>query len=201
MKVANEAPSFADLEKDTVYTFVIPEVGRIGERNGHVRYSVFLKVEGGPRNGARKWHDFATSDKPYPMQQFFEQMAAVGLTMDNFFSKNPSDEQVLQALVGRRFTAETYENEYEGKKSIRLRNFKPAVGSGPAAAGGLPAAPVAQAAPVAASAPVAPQAPAQGFSAPAQPDPWTQTPQAPAVQAPAGGDPWASAGLQAPPIV
>lgn len=203
IKVASEATtgSFEELA-DGVYSFVVPEKAKVAEKDGWPRYSVFLKVESGPRANSRIWHNFYTTEKPNGMRMFFDQMAVLGLTLENFFSKNPTDDQIAQALVGRRFTAEVYEDDYNGKKSKKLRNFKPAIGSAPAVtpqgpAAGLSGPGAGFGAPPAVQAPVAPQVPAQGFAAPPA-DPWQQAAQAPVAP---GADPWANAGLQAPPLV
>jgi hypothetical protein len=177
-KIAAEAPSFALLDPG-VYSFIVKEKPTAKDRNGWPSYTINPSVEAGPRANARVFHTFYTTEKPGGMRFFFESLKALGIP-EEFFDSNPSDEQVIAALHGKRFTAEVTHEDYNGKPQQRLGKFAPAVGvaaaAGTPAAGGpgVPAAaPAAQFAP---AAPVAPAAPAQPVAAAAAPaNPWGTT--------------------------
>jgi hypothetical protein len=188
-----EGAKFAPLNPDR-YSFVIVDEAKVEEKDGNARFKINPAVESGERAKARVFHTFYVSDKPAGMRYFFEQMDAVGLGSD-FFDRDPSNEQIAKALKGRRFTAEVFNDEWEGKVNQKLRKFAPAVGSAPAGGPGAgPAGPAAQGpAPVAQSfgqAPVQQQAPAQQFAPVQQQAPAQQYAQplqqaAPLQQAPA----------------
>jgi hypothetical protein len=88
---------------------------------------------------------------------FFGDLAILGLGA-SFFDTNPTDQQIAQALQGRRFVAEVFHEPGHSdptKKFARLRNFAAPTNAAPSAGvpGGLPSvapAPIAAAAPVAA---------------------------------------------------
>lgn len=165
-----EGAKFAPLQPDT-YSFVVPEAAKIEEKDGNPRFKINPAVEAGPRAKARVFHTFYISDKPSGMRFFFEQMDALGL--GHLFDGEPTNEQIAAALQGRRFTAEVYNDEWDGKVYQKLRKFAPPIGSAPAAGpGGGGFAPSAGPAPAAQSfgqAPVQQQAPApQQYAQPVQ---------------------------------
>ena len=163
-----------------MYSFVIKEPAKVGQTSKeNPKFTINPSVESGPRANARVFHDFIVSDSPYAMKNFFfGDLAILGLG-PTFFDSNPTEQQIAQALQGRRFVAEVYHEEgNNGKTYARLRNFA-APTSAPPAAGvpsGLPTA-----APIQAAAPVA--APAPSAVPPVAPDsPWATTaPAAPAA--------------------
>lgn len=144
-EAAEEGAKFAPLEPDT-YSFVVPNAATIAIKDGNPQFTINPAVEAGPRAKARVFHTFRVSDNPTGMRFFFQEMEALGL--GHLFDGDPSNEQIAQALAGRRFTAEVYNHTYEDKVYQRLRKFAPAIGSAPAGGGFAPAAsgpaPVAQ---------------------------------------------------------
>lgn len=148
-KIAAEAPSFTPLEQGT-YSFIIKEAAEVTEKDGWPRFKINPSVEAGPRANARIFHTFYTTEKPAGMRMFYEQMEILGVSAD-FIDSVTNDQQIGQALVGKRFTAEVFHEDYNGKLQQRLRKIAPPVGSpsaGPgaatAAAGGFAAAPPVQ---------------------------------------------------------
>jgi len=168
-KAEEGAKEFA-LLGEGMYTFVIKDAAKVGQTNKeNPKFSINPSVESGERANARVWHDFSVSDSAYAMKTyFFGELAALGLGND-FFDTNPTEQQIAQALQGRRFVAEIFHetgNDNVVRAKIKSGSIQPAVGAAPAAGvpGGLPAAPVAAShslpAPVAQTAPVvASQAP------------------------------------------
>lgn len=168
------AKEFAILDEG-MYNFVIKDAAKVGQTSKeNPKFTINPSVESGPRANARVFHTFSVSDSPYAMKMFFfGDLATLGLG-PTFFDANPTEQQIAQALQGRRFVAEVFhEDGTDGKKYARLRNFAAPVSAPPSAGvpSGLPtAAPLGV--PVAAAAPVAPTAPV------AAPGPWDTVPQA-----------------------
>lgn len=179
-KAEEGAKEFAPLDPG-MYAFVIKEPAKVGQTSKeNPKFTINPSVESGPRANARVFHDFIVSDSPYAMKNFFfGDLAILGLG-PTFFDSNPTEQQIAQALQGRRFVAEVYHEEgNNGKTYARLRNFGAPTSAPPAAGvpGGLPAAAPIQAA----AAPVA--APAPSAVPPVAPEsPWaTAAPVAPAA--------------------
>jgi hypothetical protein len=140
-KEAAEAPSgFKPLEPGN-YNFIIKEPAKVGQTNaGKTRWTINPHVEDGPRANARIFHDFYDSDKPSGLSYLFEQLEALGLS--DFLNTEPSDEALAQAMLGRRFSAEVYNDTYEGKVRQKLRRFRAPAGppvAGPGGPGGVAA--------------------------------------------------------------
>jgi hypothetical protein len=206
MDEAKEVSNTFELLEDNTYQFVIKDLPKVSQTSTEkTRYTINPAVEVGPRANARIFHDFIISpESPKAMAFFFRDMQALGLDAA-FFATNPSDETILRALVGRRFTADAYKETYNGKEKNRLRNIRAAVGTAPtgpaspsiagpapiAAGGGIPT-PQAAPAPAVAPAPVAPVGPQVVAGPPvaaappvveqapvASPSPWASAPPAP----------------------
>jgi hypothetical protein len=76
------------------------EVRKTG--TGKSKIAVRFKVTGGPHNGRAVFNDFVLSPgNDNAMVIFFRQMSALGLKSE-YFSQNPSLEQVAKDLAGRR---------------------------------------------------------------------------------------------------
>lgn len=182
------AKEFALLDPG-MYSFVIKDPAKVGQTSKeNPKFSINPSVESGERANARVWHDFSVSDSAYAMKTyFFGELANLGLGAE-FFDTNPTEQQIAQALQGRRFVAEVFhEDGNDGKKRAKLvsGSIRPAVNAAPAAGvpGGLPAAAVA--APQSLPAPAVQSAPAVAPQAPsgAPENPWG--PVAAAAPAPA----------------
>jgi len=182
------AKEFALLDEG-MYTFVIKDPAKVGQTSKeNPKFSINPSVESGERANARVWHDFSVSDSAYAMKTyFFGELAALGLDA-NFFATNPTEQQIAQALQGRRFVASVFhETGNDGKTRAKIvsGSIQPAVGSAPSAGvpGGLPAAPVAASNPQTAPSPqAAPVVASQ--AAPAAPEnPWGPPAAAPAAPA------------------
>lgn len=105
-----------------------------------------LKVESGVHAGHVLFHNFTVSaESTAAMRMFFSHMSVLGLDA-NFFATNPTMEQVAQALVQRRATAEVGSRVWQGAAREEVKSWKPILGpggnAGPAAIlGGGPGAP------------------------------------------------------------
>lgn len=135
------AKEFAILDPG-MYSFVIKDAAKVGQTSKeNPKFTINPSVESGPRANARVFHDFIVSESAYAMKNFFfGDLAVLGLDA-SFFDQNPTEQQIAQALQGRRFVAEVYHEEgNNGKTYARLRNFAAPTGAAPAAGvpGGLP---------------------------------------------------------------
>lgn len=172
-KAEEGAKEFAILDEG-MYSFVVKDPAKVGQTSKeNPKFTINPSVESGPRANARVFHDFIVSDSPYAMKNFFfGDLAILGLGVE-FFNTNPSEQQIAQALQGRRFTAEVFHEEgNNGKTYARLRNFSAPTSAPPSAGvpGGLP---VAQSAPAAVP---TPQIAAAGPAPAAPASPWDTTP-------------------------
>jgi hypothetical protein len=150
-KAEEGAKEFAILDPG-MYAFVIKDAAKVGVTSKeNPKFTINPSVEQGPRANARVFHDFIVSDSAFAMKNFFfGDLAILGLNA-SFFDTNPTEQQIAQALQGRRFVAEVFhEVGNNGKTYARLRNFAAATSAPPGAGvpGGLPGGtPIAAAAP------------------------------------------------------
>lgn len=149
MNEAEEGAKEFALLDEGMYSFVIKDPAKVGQTSKeNPKFSINPSVESGPRANARVWHDFSVSDSPYAMKTyFFGELANLGLGTE-FFDTNPTEQQIAQALQGKRFVAEVFHeagNDGKTRAKIVSGSIRPAVGAAPSAGvpGGLPAAPVA----------------------------------------------------------
>lgn len=154
--------------------------------SGNTMYKVTCEVESGPHAKRKVFNNFVvTPDNGNALSWFFRNMKTLGLNAD-FFRQRPSDEQVAQALLGRRFKGTVDIREWNGEERNELKNLAPARGAAPAGGpqqGGAPqsygpSAPAPQQAP--APAPPAPQQ--QQYAPPPAPAPAPQQYEQPAQQ-------------------
>lgn len=169
--------------------------------NDKTMFTIKAEVQTGAHAKRLIWDNLVVSpESPPAMGIFFRKMAALGLTVDAFFSHNPSDEQIASALMGRSFKGRVGHSTFKGKLGNDINAYAPAaaVPAGPTftpapAAAAAPAPVYAQQAPVA---PVyAQQAPAAAPAAPVYAVPAPAAPVYAAVPAPA---PVAAAPVYAP---
>lgn len=180
MNDAEQGAKEFELLAPDMYAFVIKEPAKVGQTSKeNPKFTINPSVESGPRANARVFHDFIVSDSPYAMKNFFfGDLAILGLG-PTFFDSNPTEQQIAQALQGRRFVAEVYHEEASnGKTYARLRNFGAPTSAPPTAGvpGGLPTAAPIQAA--------GSPAPATIQPAVAPDSPWATTAPAVAPAAP-----------------
>jgi len=213
---AGEAGKAFEPLPNATYDVVITEASHETNARGNLQFNVTLEVEHHPEYAKRKiWDRIVLSkDNPKALPFFFRKMGALGLD-DNFFRTNPSEEQIVRALHGKRALVTTKQNTSEttGKTYVNVDAYAPPRGGlagagapapaaapapAPAPAPAAPAPAPAPAAPAPAPAPVETVAPPAGAPAPAPAAPPVQQPTAPPAPAPAPvvpqtDDPWGSA--------
>jgi len=127
-------------------------------QTGKTMFKVKTEVQSGPHARRLVWDNLVVSDgNPTALGIFFSKMNALGLGQE-FFSQNPANEQIAQAMVGRPFRATIGSRVWNGEKRNEFKRYLPAqlnVASTPTAA------------PMAASAPAPAPAPAAAAPAPA----------------------------------
>jgi len=166
MNDAGEAAQVYEPLADGVYDMVIVNAEHKRSATGKDGYNVTAEVESGPNKGRKVFNTFWVSpDSPIAMGIFFRQFGALGLDKA-FFDREPSDDDIVAALKGKRMRAQVVTGTFNDKKRNEIKNVERPVGPPPASIGGLPsAAPVAVSKP--APTPTTPAAPAN--------DPWANT--------------------------
>lgn len=155
-------------------------------KNGKLMFAYTADVTAGPYKGRKVFGNLVVSpDNPTALNIFFRQVQAIGISRD-FFTNNPSDSQVAEALNGREFRGQVGVRSWQGQDRNEVKSYSPitktaAAGSpvppapmtAPAAPAGMPSAtaaptvaPAPQAAPPAAAA-AAPQVAPTSAPAPA----------------------------------
>lgn len=164
--------------------------------NGNKMWKVQHKILGGTYNNRRVFDNIVLSTSSQgALNFFFARMTVLGLPR-TYFNTGPTDEQVANALIGRRFSGKIKHEEYRGEKQERVGAYvKPIEAGAPVGGGATPPMPGGIPAPPAgAAAPAAPPVgtPAAPVSAPA---PWDAAPVAQPSPAPAP----AAGGVPTPP--
>lgn len=161
------------------YDFVISQADVAQTQNSKTMYKVRCKVESGPHKDRLVFHQFVISpENPNALAMFFRQMNVLGLNRD-YFSGNPSDHQVAESLVGKRFRGQVAIKSWQGQDRNEIKQFYTATSGALGNGSALPgpgAVPAPAPAPAAAPAP----APAPAYAAPAAPAP-APVPEAPAA--------------------
>lgn len=169
--------------------------------NGKVMFALRCKVTSGPYQNRLVFSNLTVSpENPTALGIFFRQMAAIGISKE-FFTNNPSDSQVAEALKGRAFRGQVAIRTWQGQERNEIKSYARIAKTAEAGQPGPPAppmvaqspvsSPIARSAPAPAAAPPKPPAAAAvaaektaAPSAPA-PDPVVQAPLPPVVDNPA----------------
>lgn len=174
---------------DNNYDFVITKAEAAKTKAGKDMYKTQNTVESGPHKGRIVFDQFVVSpESPQALAIFFRQMNVLGLTKE-FFKTQPTDDQIAEALKGRRFIGKVGTRNWNGTDSNEIKDYLTprAQQAGPGAAPAVAAAAPAPApAPAPAAAPPAPApAPAPAVAAaPPAPAP-VAAPPAPVAAPPA----------------
>lgn len=156
------------------YDFEVETAENKTSAAGNKYWKIQAKVLGGEFNNRKVWDNLTlTTTSQGALNFFFAKMAVLGLTRA-YFNAGPTDEQVSNALVGRRFKAKVKHEIYQGEAQVKIdRYLKPldvAAPGGVSAPAPVAAAPTAYTppAPAPAAAPAPPVAAAQPSAAPVQ---------------------------------
>ena len=129
------AGSFDPLPKGPVDA-VVTAAEATKTSNGKTMYKMTWSVLTGPNANRKVWGNQVISpESPPALGIFFRQMAALGLGAD-YFSGNPSEEQVARDLVGRQATLVLDQKEYQGTLRNEIKDIRKLAGVLP---GGAPA--------------------------------------------------------------
>lgn len=158
------------------YDFIISQADATQSSTGKTMYKVRCKVESGPHKDRLVFNQFVISpENPNALAMFFRQMNVLGLNRE-FFSGNPSDHIVAEALLNKRFRGQVQIKTWQGQDRNEIKQMFTPVGQGasggmPTPGSGIPPAPsAAPAAPAPSAPPAAPApAPAPQYAAPAAP--------------------------------
>lgn len=173
-------------------------------QTGKSMFEVEFTVISGPHANRKVWDRYVvTPENPKALAFFFSKMKTLGLTTE-FFSAQPTDDQVASALMERMCIVELSQVEYNGSMRNEVRKILPVAGAGVPAPPSVPAAaaaPSASAAPPVPAAPAVPPAPEVPAPAPVA-ETAPPVPPAPVVEAPVAETtaPPAPAAAPAPPF-
>jgi len=165
VKDAGEVSAGYDPLPDGDYDLVVVEATAKVSQSGKTMFAVKAQVQNGAHAKRLVWDNLVvTPDNSAALGMFFRKMHALGLGRE-FFSTNPSNAQIEQAIRGRAFRAQVSSRTWQGQKKNEIKQYYPGV----TAAASTPA-PAAAPAPAPAPAPaVAPVAAAPVAAPPASP--------------------------------
>lgn len=183
METAGESSSFEVLPAGP-YDMTVMKAEVKNSSTGKIMFVLTLEVESGTHAKRRVWTNMVISpDSPPAMGIFFRQMAALGLDR-TYFSTNPSNDAVADALTGRRCKATIAIKKYQGVDKNEVKAISPPAAAGAGFPPGYSPATPSMAKPPAAAAPPPPAAAAPPPPPPAAPAP-PPPPPAPAAAPPA----------------
>lgn len=134
---------------------------------GKVMFALRCKVTSGPYENRLVFSNLTVSpENPTALGIFFRQMAAIGISRD-FFTNNPSDSQVAEALKGRAFRGQVAIRTWQGQERNEIKSYARIAKTAAAGQPGPPAPPTI--APSPASSPIARSAPAPAAAPPKPP--------------------------------
>jgi hypothetical protein len=151
---------------DGDYELKVLEAETKQTQSGKTMFSIKCQVQGGANANRLVWDNLVVSpDNATALGIFFRKMAAMGLTKEAFFDREPSTAQIEQALIGRGFRGQIGSRTYNGQKRNEIKNYYPssATASAPAPVQAAAPAPAPAAAPAPAPAPAPSAAPAAPF--------------------------------------
>jgi len=168
IKDAGDAGNYDPLP-DGDYDLVVVEATATTSQSGKTMFKVKAQVEGGAHNKRLVWDNLVVSpDSPAALGILFKKFHAMGIGR-GYFDSNPTNAQIEQAILGRRFRAQIGSRLYNGAKKNEIKNYYPSAQT-IAAMNGETAAPVTASAPAPAPAPAPAAAPAPApAAAPAAP--------------------------------
>jgi len=154
---------------DGDYDLAVVEAQAKVTQTGKTMFSVKAQVQTGAHAKRLVWDNLVVStDNPNALGIFFRKMNALGLGRD-FFSTNPTNAQIEQALRGRQFRGQVGSRTWQGQKKNEIKAYYSTVASASAPAP----------APAAAPAPAPAPAPVEAASAPAEQSAADAPPSAP----------------------
>jgi len=99
-------------------------------QSGRTMFTIKCQVQGGAHANRLIWDNLViVPDKPNALGMFFRNMEALGLTKENFWSREPDNAQINQALVGRTFRAKVGQRTYNGTKRNEVLSYYPSAGA------------------------------------------------------------------------
>ena len=168
IKDAGETNSYEPLP-DGDYNLVVLEGVAKATQSGKTMFSIKTQVEGGPHAKRLVWDNLVVSpDNPTALGIFFRKMSAMGLGKE-FFEKSPTNAQIEQALVGRKFRGQIGSRTYNGNKRNEIKNYYPVAADTTAQTAAAPQAAAPAPSPAPAAAPPPPAAPAPSTAGAATP--------------------------------
>lgn len=92
---------------------------------GKLMFAITSEVTTGPYKNRKLWSNIVVShDNPTALGIFFRQMNALGIDK-SFFSSNPSDSQVADALLNREYRGQVGIKQYNGQDRNEVKGYFP----------------------------------------------------------------------------
>jgi hypothetical protein len=165
IKEAGETTSYEPLP-DGDYELKVTEAKATVTQTGKTMFKITTEVQSGPHAKRRVWDNLViTTDNPKALGMFFMKMSALGLGKE-YFTTNPTNAQIEQALFGRSFRGTLATRTYNGNRSNEIKNYFAIATAVPGSAPVAAAAPAPAPAPAPAAAPAPAPAAATPFDGP-----------------------------------
>lgn len=143
---------------DGEYELKVTEASHTTTQSGKPMFKITTEVQTGAYAKRKIWDNLVvTQGNDAALAIFFGKMGALGLPKE-YFQQGPTNDQVVQAMIGRPFRGQLATSEYNGKFRNEIKRYSPL----PQAAAGIPAS-----APASAPAPAPAPAPAVAAAPPA----------------------------------
>jgi hypothetical protein len=111
------------------YSVVVKEAEAMQYSTGSQGIKVKFSIESGPNAGTVIFNNFVlVPDKPKALGFFFRNMKTLGLDSE-FFTKNPTLDQIADTLIGRRVVIVLKHKEYNGEMRHEVAGIKPPIGA------------------------------------------------------------------------
>lgn len=120
-KAQNASTEFNPLDPGT-YNFEIKETSIKNWDDGNSNINYRATVVGGPSDGKFAFQSLDPfSDRDFAAKNFLDVWRAIGYSIDTLIQNNPSLEQIMQAVTGRKFTADlTHGTKKDSKGNPRM---------------------------------------------------------------------------------
>ena len=122
IKDAGETASYEALP-DGDYDLVVLEGTAKVTQSGKTMFALKAQVETGAHAKRLVWDNLVVSpDNPTALGIFFRKMHSLGLGKD-FFDRSPTNAQIEQAMIGRKFRGQIGSRTYNGNKKNEIKNY------------------------------------------------------------------------------
>lgn len=124
---AEESTDFDIIPKADYHVKIVGAETKVAS-TGKTMYDVTAQIQDGPFKNRKIWNKFVVSpDNPKAMGILLRHFAVLGLTKE-FLATEPSDEQIINALIDREAVVLVGTETYQGEERNVIKNWKPLTG-------------------------------------------------------------------------